>query len=170
MPTTVLYRTPIHYKPSESLSSRSKALKPVLMCNIWRLRNVDGASDMERPTCSCCQGLHPLYFIGNLVPPSITIIMMVEQSKLCRWKSQIERLFHEKRYYVLVSDVFKIQQCIMEGGGYCHTFVGWKSRIIYIRMAEACLGAAYCNGDDVTSRYEAEELNKLRNPSHRCLH
>eukprot|EP00984_Skeletonema_dohrnii_P016954 scaffold7636_cov126-Skeletonema_dohrnii-CCMP3373.AAC.1 len=36
-------------------------------------------------------------------------------------------------------------------------------------MAEACLGAAYCNGDDVTSRYEAEELNKLRNPSRRCL-
>ena len=30
----------------------------------------------------------------------------------------VERLFHEKRYYVLVSDVFKIPQCIMEGGGY----------------------------------------------------
>jgi hypothetical protein len=43
---------------------------------------------------------------------------MVEQSKICRRMSQIERLLHGKHYYMLVLAVLIIPRCIIGGGGY----------------------------------------------------
>jgi len=83
--------------------------------------------------------------------------------------SQIDLLLHGKHYYVLVLDVFRIPRCIIGGSGYYGAIDERKSLIIPIRMAEACWGVSYGNEYGATAHYEAEEPNKLRNPSCRCL-
>jgi hypothetical protein len=70
---------------------------------------------------------------------------------------------------VLVLDVLLFPQCIIGGGGYYGAIDERKSRIIPIRMAEDCWEVSYGNEDGATAHYEAEEPNKLRNPSCRCL-